>query len=296
MLRRPLVIASCGLALFIGAFTLGWQMALATQDKPIMNQPGKAAPVAPLAPISAPKEPIEKPRRATSHAAVPSAKHESLLETLEAQVRDHKAHTARLEGQITTLTDQVATLTQTVSRLERETIKRPRRSSAQRADEASFVAAGFAPVTAAKLVKRLNQISLDEMYLRDQAVRESWMGTERYREAQADLQQQREDFRAELSDEEYGRFLYATGRPNRVTVESVMGESQAEWIGLQPGDRIVRYAGEPIHRFADLRQASTAGEAGALVPVQVERNGKILELSIERGPLGVRLGADSVKP
>ena len=75
-----------------------------------------------------------------------------------------------------------------------------------------------------------------------------------------------------------------------------MGESQAEWVGLQPGDHIMRYAGEPMHAWSDLRRASSDGEAGALVPIQVERKGRIVELSIERGPLGVRLGTESVKP
>ena len=299
MLRRPMIIASGGLILFVGAFSLGWQLALATQnapqDNPISQQSETIIPAVPLSATAFDKAPKEENSRPVV-ATISSADHESLLASLEAQVRDHKAHTARLEGQVTTLTGQVTALIQTVSRLERDTIKRRGRSSTRRADEASFVAAGFDSVTAAKLVKQLNQIALDEVYLRDQAVREGWVGTERYREAQADLQQQRETFRSDLTDKEYDRFLYATGRSNRVTVESVMGESQAEWIGLQPGDRIVQYAGEPVYRFSDLRQASTAGEAGALVPIRVERDGRTLDLSIERGPLGVQLGADSVKP
>ncbi len=65
---------------------------------------------------------------------------------------------------------------------------------------------------------------------------------------------------------------------------------------LQAGDRILRYAGGRVYGWSDLCQASSAGEAGALVPIQIERDGRILDLSIERGPLGIRLGVESVHP
>jgi hypothetical protein len=296
--RRAVVATALGLVSLLGAFGLGWQLALATQNK--TDQPPQARGITPAVPMYASPSAAEPDLTTSSWVVSPFPDQTgqtdfAVLESLEAQVHDSQAQTRRLEGQVTTLTGQVAALTETVSRLERETVKK-RGSTGQQADEASFIAAGFNPTTAAKLVKQLGQFALDKMYLRDQATREGWIGTSKYREEQAALQQQNEAFRAELSEDEYDRFLYTTGRPNRIRVESVMGESQAEWAGLQPGDHIVRYAGEPMHGWSDLRRASSDGEAGALVPIQVEREGRIVQLSIERGPLGVRLGTESVKP
>ncbi len=51
-----------------------------------------------------------------------------------------------------------------------------------------------------------------------------------------------------------------------------------------------------MHEWSDLRQASSVGGPGALVPMQTERDGLIIDLSIEGGPLGIRLGVESVNP
>jgi C-terminal processing protease CtpA/Prc len=203
--------------------------------------------------------------------------------------------TRRLEKRLAALTDQVAILTETVSRLDQAATQRAQRPSRQ-VDEARLIAAGFDSATATTLVKQLNQSALDKMYLRDQALREGWLGTEKYQDARAELQQEADALWAELDESDHDRLLYATGKPNRVTVESVIGESAAAWVGLQAGDHILRYAGGRVYGWSDLRQASSAGEAGALVPIQIERDGRILDLSIERGPLGIRLGVESVNP
>lgn len=93
-------------------------------------------------------------------------------------------------------------------------------------------------------------------------------------EEQVALQQQSEAFRVELSEDEYAWFLYVTGRPSRITVESVMGESNAEWVGLRHGDYIVRYPGDPMRTWSDLRQVTSDGEARALVPINVNTSGR----------------------
>ncbi len=237
--RNTFVATACGLILLIGAFALGWKLALATQDKIADGQAGMPSPSAHF---------LSQPVGGEPSVAASSSE-QALLRSLVARVRDHKLQTLRLEEQLTTLTDQVASLTETVSRLEREAAKDPRPPSRQ-TDEASFIAAGFDPATAADLAKRLNQLALEEIYLRDQAIREGWIGTQQYQEARAELQHQTEAFQAELDEDAYDRFLYATGRPNRITVESVISESPAEWVGLQSGDRILRYAGEPMYRWS----------------------------------------------
>ena len=208
--RRTIVTTALGLVVLFGAFGSGWQLALATQGK--SDQPPQDRVTAQAVPLSSPSA-VQPDLAPSSWGVSPSPDQVdfsdfSVLESLEAQVRDSQAQTRRLEGQVTTLTGQLAALTETVSRLERETLKRTSRSPGQQADEASFIAAGFDPTTASTLVKQLSQFALDEMYLRDQATREGWIGTPKYREEQAALQQQNEAFRAELSEDEYDRFLY----------------------------------------------------------------------------------------
>ena len=76
----------------------------------------------------------------------------------------------------------------------------------------------------------------------------------------------------------------------------MIGESPAAWVGLRAEDRILRYAGGRVYKWSFLRQARSGGEAGALVPIQIECDGRIIDLLIERGPLGIRPGVESVTP
>ena len=278
--RHTLVVTVCGLGLLIGAIALGWHFASETHDES-RNEQASQMLLSPSPAASALSQPVQR-KPVESAAATPSSEQASL-------------QTRRLEARLAALTNQVAILTETVSRLDRAASQRAQRPSRQ-VDAARLIAAGFDPATATTLVKQLNQSALDEMYLRDQAMREGWLGTEKYQDARAELQQEADALWAELDESDHDRLLYATGKPNRVTVESVIGESAAAWVGLQTGDRILRYAGGRVYRWSDLRQASSAGEAGALVPIQIERDGRILDLSIERGPLGIRLGVESVNP
>ena len=281
--RHTLVVTVCGLGLLIGAVALGWHFASETQRESEHNQASQMMlPPSPIA--SALSQPV--PGMPAESAATTPSSEQASLQALQ---------TRRLEERLAALTDQVTILTETVSRLDRAATQRAQRPSRQ-VDEARLIAAGFDPATATTLVKQLNQSALDEMYLRDQAMREGWLGTEKYKDARAELQQEADALWAELDESDHDRLLYATGKPNRVTVESVIGESAAAWVGLQAGDRILRYAGGRVYKWSDLRQASSAGEAGALVPIQIERDGSIINLSIERGPLGIRLGVESVNP
>ncbi len=139
--------------------------------------------------------------------------------------------TLRLEERLAAVTDQVALLTETATLLDRAATRRAQRSSRQ-IDEARSITAGIDPATATILVKQRNKSALEEMYLRDQAMREGWLCTEKYRDVRAELQQEVDALWAELDENDHDRLLYATGKPNRITVESVMGEAAAAWVGL----------------------------------------------------------------
>jgi S1-C subfamily serine protease len=70
----------------------------------------------------------------------------------------------------------------------------------------------------------------------------------------------------------------------------------AELAGLQPGDLIESYAGQPLFGYADLRDVTAGGERGELVLVQVRRDGRVLDLNLSRGPLGVQLDSARAEP
>jgi S1-C subfamily serine protease len=102
--------------------------------------------------------------------------------------------------------------------------------------------------------------------------------------------------RDEVGTDVYDRCLFETGEDNRILVDSVIPGSAGDESGLLPGDVIERYGDEPIFGFGDLRGATTEGEPGELVPVQVRRSGGMVELWLPRGPLGIRLDSTRVEP
>ena len=233
--RHTLVVTVCGLGLLIGAVALGWHFASETPQESENHQTSQMT-ISPSPAASALSQPVSG-----KSVEAPSSKQASL------QPRQNR----RLEERLAALTDQVALLTETVTRLDRAVTQRAQRSSRQ-VDEARLIATGFDPATATTLVKQLNQSALEEMYLRDQAMGEGWPGTEKYQDARSELQQEADTLLAELDESDHDRLLYATGKPNRVAVESVIGESAATWVGLQVGDRILRCAGGRVYEWSDL--------------------------------------------
>lgn len=198
-------------------------------------------------------------------------------------------------------------LAEQVEKLERATPAGTQAASAQHQGEnvaveaqtpaarqaARFLAAGFDVQEATELTRRMEEVEMEQLYLRDRARREGWLRTPEFRKARNDLRNQ---LKEEMGEEVYDRFLYATDRDNRVIVDSVLENSPGEEIGLQPGDIILGYDDERVFSFYDLRRESARGTAGDLVPLRVERDGEILEFDIPRGPLGVRLNSLSVLP
>lgn len=170
---------------------------------------------------------------------------------------------------------------------------RPRTPQEQRN---AMVRAGVAAGTADEILWRRSQFELDRLELRDQALREGWLGSDRYREEMRALNAERVSMRDELDVAAYDRYLYETGETNRVSVDSVIAGSAGDQSGLIPGDVIERYGEELVLDFNDLRSATSAGARGELVPVQVRRGGQTVEIWLPRGPIGIRLDAARVDP
>ncbi len=165
-------------------------------------------------------------------------------------------------------------------------------------DPAPLLAAGFRPDDVERFQARLDEIELSRLYLRDQAAREGWLETPRYREESLALGREFLGLRDEFDESLYDWALFSTGQPNRVAVTEVLGGSAAQSAGLQPGDVIVRYDERLVLNPIELRDATTGGRAGELVSVEVQRaeDPAPLRLFVPRGPLGVRMTPTSVAP
>ncbi len=74
----------------------------------------------------------------------------------------------------------------------------------------------------------------------------------------------------------------------QVRVAGVVPGSQAERLGVQPGDVVLRYAGEKITRAAQLVELTRQIKTPA-IPLTLGRSGKTLDLTAQPGKLGVRL-------
>jgi C-terminal processing protease CtpA/Prc len=162
--------------------------------------------------------------------------------------------------------------------------------------EAQLVTAGLEPQQAKSIMQFLDDIEMERLYLHDQATREGWVGTPRYRQEHMSLNERQEELRLELGDADYDLYLYGTGQPNRVIIQSVIEGSPAQKVGIQSKDIAYSYAGNRLYSIRDLVTATTEGIANESVLLEVIRDGNIYEFYLPRGPLGVRVTSESHKP
>jgi C-terminal processing protease CtpA/Prc len=163
-------------------------------------------------------------------------------------------------------------------------------------NQQALIDAGVDAATAESIKSRFESQELEKLYLRDQATREGWYGSRRYRNELQALDAQTGDLQKELGDEAYAAYLYATGQPNQVKVQSVLANSSAATAGIQANDQILRYGEQRIYNWRDLRTATTQGNPDESVSVEVIREGKRLQLYVQRGPLGIRMNSISTAP
>lgn len=163
-------------------------------------------------------------------------------------------------------------------------------------NQQALIDAGMAQPEAEQLKVRFEEMELAKLYLRDQAVREGWSGGKRYREERQKLEAKTDNIKQELGEDAYDAYLFASGQSNRVAVQSVLSGSAAGNAGMLSGDQVIRYDGERIYNWRDLRTATTQGDLTETVPVQVLRDNRQMEFYVQRGPLGIRMTSVSVAP
>jgi membrane-associated protease RseP (regulator of RpoE activity) len=203
----------------------------------------------------------------------------------------------RLQAELADLRARVATLEQRpVTAAAAQTAPATPPSDSPERERDALVRAGLPPVRAEELINRRAEVALSQLELRDQAIREGWLGSDRYREELRAINDRQVSLRDELDPFTYDRYLYETGEPNRVKVDTVIPGSVGAENGLLPGDLIESYGEQRIFDYRELRDATAAGVRGELVQVQVRRGSQILEVWLPRGPIGIRLDSARVAP
>ncbi len=162
--------------------------------------------------------------------------------------------------------------------------------------ERALLAAGIDATTATAIRRQRDELSLSEIYLRDQASREGWLDTPDFRAKMAEIERQRTSIRDEIGDDAYDRYLAALDQPNRVAVGEVLLDSPAALAGLQAGDVVLRYGETRIFAPEELVSATHGGVAGDTVQMEIMRQGQRFEIQVPRGPLGVTIAASRGYP
>jgi hypothetical protein len=275
---------------------------------------------------SAPNEPVHDrrpavaartPTRVVDDTSAPTDDSRSTLERqvllLTAKVVDEAAKRQRLEEQVAQLTAQLAllgggshdTAGAQPSKGEPGTADRVVAAAggsgapdtpASSAMERALIAAGIDASTAADMKRRQDDLAMAEIYLRDQATREQWLDSPRFRDELAAIEAQRVSVRDEIGDDAYDRYLFAQGQTNRVRVDDVMLDSVAAEAGLQTGDIVLRYGDDRIFSPEELVNATRGGRAGEAIRLEIIRNGARVEVQVPRGPLGLRIAATQSEP
>lgn len=234
--------------------------------------------------------------------SIESATAESPAPVLDTQPADPRIESAlaawrSAEVRIADLQARLGKLERTLADLDRAgRPDRPQSPSTPDERRKAMVAAGVDPALADDILWRESRLELERLNLRDLAVREGWIGSDRYRDELNQLAGEDRSVREEIGDTAWDRYLYNTGGDNRVAVAAVIQGSAAEGAGLRPGDLVESYAGERVFGFAELRDATTEGESGELVAVRVRRGGGVVDLWVPRGPLGVRMEMSRAEP
>jgi membrane-associated protease RseP (regulator of RpoE activity) len=155
-----------------------------------------------------------------------------------------------------------------------------------------LVEAGFTRQRAEWLRQRSDALAMEQMQARYDAERNGEpLPMENIASMSPELA-----LRKELSDAEYERYLDALGRPTRVSVFEVIGDSPAAQAGIRSGDEILSYDGTRVFDMRELNPLTLAGDPGEPVVVEVERNDQRMAVVVPRGPLGIAGGGMTVGP
>ena len=79
-------------------------------------------------------------------------------------------------------------------------------------------------------------------------------------------------------------------------IRKLLDDSPGRSFGLELGDVVLIYDDRRVFRAQELRHAMNQGEPGEPVTIDVLRNGELLHLEGQRGPIGARLVPARIRP
>jgi|GEM_PF-484848 len=295
-MTRPLVaaVAIFVLALFVGVVSGRYWADSGSTDPAAVAQQSTGELSSNVAAVSA-----EAPSAASDTALV------SRLAALEEALRNEVQARTKLEHALEALRPGA----------NRDGESRHRQADAEKAHESATPAATLEPeepraisrtealaqlgmdtARVAQLQKHVEELEMQQLVVRDKAAREGWLNTPRYADTVRKMPDESDLYRKELGDANYDNFLFRTGQPNRVSVQSVLAGSPAQKTGIESGDIIYSYADDRVFNWGDLTSATGSGEPGQSVRIELLRNGKKMNVYVPRGPLGVRMNTETVLP
>ncbi len=95
------------------------------------------------------------------------------------------------------------------------------------------------------------------------------------------------EIRDMLGDDDYERYRRAMFLATSVEVADVLPGSAAERAGILPGDEIAAYSGHRVFELGEINALAAQGMPGQPVLIDVNRDGRVVQLAVERGALGV---------
>lgn len=224
---------------------------------------------------------------------------ESLAQTLDDEINERRV----LGEQLERLRSELEDLTQNLGpRVEQAFNARnaARQESGEAIEQGSvedrLAAAGITPQQQAFIRGLQADSQMAAIELDDRARREGWLNTPRYFKEAQELSSGSAAIRGVLGDEVYDRYLFASGLPNRLTVGMIIESSPAQKAGFQRGDVILRYAGERVFSNEQLVGLRSSGVRGEPVTVEILRDGRRMQLTMPRGPMGLSGAPTTVDP
>jgi hypothetical protein len=105
------------------------------------------------------------------------------------------------------------------------------------------------------------------------------------------------DYRRSAGELAYDLLRYAGERPNRAQVKQVVAGSPAEQAGFQVGDAVRAYDGQRIFGARELASAArNLQDPRGTIRVEIERAGRLLDLYVPPGLMGLLIGDQSLPP
>ena len=160
----------------------------------------------------------------------------------------------------------------------------------------NLIRGGIDAGIAEDIVRRKNSVELKKLELNDRARREDYLGTKRYNDELETILLQDVDLRDELGDDLYDKYLFNSKQHNRIRIVSVMLGSAAEEAGIQKEDVVLSYDDKRMFTWRELKDATSEGQLGDYVSIDIYRDGQVYSFSVPRGPLGMQLGATRLEP